>query len=214
MVVKTRPAKESDAPFLAWVMQAAARSHLPIGMWDLAFPGPDEQRLEKLSALIHTETIHFGHWTRFRVAEVDQKPAAALAAFENSRYGPKNLAPAMLEAFRKMDLPESELMAIPERIAPMTSIKYVYHDGRWNLEWVATRPEYRGRGIINRLLQEIIEEGRRQGFAASQVGYILGNTPAKNAYEKVGFRYVTEYSHPDFENVFGTPGIASMHLDL
>jgi len=28
---KTRPATETDAPFIAWVMQEAARSHLKIG---------------------------------------------------------------------------------------------------------------------------------------------------------------------------------------
>ena len=35
-----RPAVEADTPFLAWVQQEAARSHLPPGFWDLAFPGP------------------------------------------------------------------------------------------------------------------------------------------------------------------------------
>lgn len=213
-MIKTRSATKSDAPFIAWVMQEAARSHLEIGMWDLAFPGPDKQRLEILSVLTATDTVHFGHWSRFLIAEVDGKPAAALSAYENSRHGPKNLLPAMVETFKTLGLPDEELMEIPERLSPMASIKYVNHDGHWIVEWVATKPEYRGRGIIYGLLQEILDKGREEGFSESQIGYILGNTPAKNAYEKIGYTYVTEYCHPDFEKTFGSPGIASMHLVL
>ena len=39
MRIETRPANAEDAPFLAWVMQEAARSHLEHGVWDLMFPG-------------------------------------------------------------------------------------------------------------------------------------------------------------------------------
>ena len=35
MSTETRPATAEDAPFLAWVIQEAARSHLEIGIWDL-----------------------------------------------------------------------------------------------------------------------------------------------------------------------------------
>lgn len=213
-MISTRPARKSDAPFIAWVMQEAARSHLPIGMWDLAFPGPDDQRLEKLSVLTVTDTVHFGHFSRFLIAEVDGVPAAALSAYENSRHGPKHLTPAMVEAFKTLGLPDEELMKIPDRFAPITAVQYVNHDGRWIVEWVATKPAYRKQGIIYRLLQEILDLGREQGFSETQIGYILGNTPAKHAYEKTGYRYVTEYTHPDFEAVFGTPGIASMHMEL
>ena len=51
-------------------MQAAGRSHLPVGIWDLAFPGPDAQRLEKLSAMTVTRALHFAHYSRFLVATV------------------------------------------------------------------------------------------------------------------------------------------------
>ena len=213
-MIKTRPANKSDALFVAWVMQEAARSHLPIGMWDLVFPGPDDQRLEKLGILTTTETVHFGHYSRFLIAEENGVPAAALSAYENTRHGPKYLGAALAEAFKTMGLPETELMKVPERMAPMTAIKYKINDGQWVVEWVATKPEFRGRGIIYGLLQEILDKGRKEGFTESQIGYILGNIPAKNAYEKIGYRYVTAYRHPDFQATFGEPGLASMHLSL
>jgi hypothetical protein len=47
-----RPARESDAAFIAWVQQEAARSHLPIGFFDLAFPGPDAERLRIIERMV------------------------------------------------------------------------------------------------------------------------------------------------------------------
>jgi len=73
-VIKTRPANKSDAPFITWVMQEAARSHLEKGMWDLAFPGPEQSRLKILAAFTTLQTIHFGHWSRFLFAEENGTP--------------------------------------------------------------------------------------------------------------------------------------------
>jgi len=214
MSITTRPATIDDAPFIAWVMQEAARSHLEIGIWDLAFPGPDEQRLKALAALTATDTIHFGHWSRFLIAQVNGEPAAALSAYENLEHGGDKLNLAMIEAFNTLGLLNEELLEIPNRVAPFTSTGYVSHDGHWIVEWVATRPEYRGQGLIYKLLLEILGIGREQGFKEAQIGYILGNTPAKRAYEKTGFKWVKDYCHADFEEAFGSQGIASMYLAL
>ena len=214
MTLKSRPAAPTDAPFIAWVMQESARSHLPIGIWDVGFPGSDPQRLKRLEALATTESIHFCHWSRFLIAEFHGESVAGLSAYENSLHGGDHLGVGLAEAFKNLGLPVEELMKMREGTAPFRSIKYVNPDGLWILEWVATKPEFRGKGIINRLLLEILEKGRSAGFAKAQIGYILGNTPAKNAYEKVGFKWIKEYRHPDFEATFGSPGLASMQRDL
>ena len=210
----TRPARIDDAPFIAWVMQEAARSHLAIGIWDVVFPGPDEQRLKALEALNSTEIIHFGHWSRFLVAQVNGKNAAALSAYEPIRHGKEKIGQAIAESFATMEKSNEELAEVPKLFASIRSLGYVNHDGFWIIEWVATLPEFRGRGLINQLLLEVLEKGRTQGFKDAQIGYILGNVPAKNAYEKVGFKHVKDYCHPDYEKVFGTPGMASMNLKL
>jgi GNAT superfamily N-acetyltransferase len=214
MTARNRPATSTDAPFIAWVIQEAARSHLPLGIWDVAFPGPDAQRLKILETLAATDSVHFCHWSRFLIAEVNGEQAAGLSAYENSAYGGDHLGLGLAEAFKKLGLPDDGLLEMRDRTAPFRSIKYVNPDGLWIIEWVATKPEFRGKGIINGLLAEILDNGREAGFSKSQIGFILGNTPAKNAYEKVGFKWVKEYCHPDFEKVFGSPGLASMHLTL
>jgi GNAT superfamily N-acetyltransferase len=186
MSIETRPATADDAPFLAWVMQEAARSHLENGIWDFAFPGEDEPRLEILAKIITTERIHFAHFSRFRVLAIDGEPASALAAYENSQHGLEQLTLGMAEAFSQLGWSLEEMLAVQERSASFAATGYPNPDGLWIVEWVATRPEFRGRALIRRLLLEILDLGRE----------------------------VEEHRHPSFEEDYGTPGIARMQRDL
>ena len=43
---------------------------------------------------------------------------------------------------------------------------------------------------------------------------MIGNTSAQYAYERVGFRIVSEKRHPDFEAAIGCPGLAKMECPL
>jgi ribosomal protein S18 acetylase RimI-like enzyme len=106
------------------------------------------------------------------------------------------------------------MLAMGERTASFEALGYPNADGLWIVEWVATRPDFRGQGLVRRVLHEILDEGRAQGFERAQIGYLLGNVRARSAYEGVGFRWVEEYRHPDFEKDFGTPGLARMQMDL
>ncbi len=209
-----RPATPDDARFLAWVIHAAVRSHLPTGIWDIALPGADEDRLDVLAAITTTRLLHFAHWTRFLVCEVDGVSVAALSAYEAEEFGGDKLGLAMNEAFTTLGWGQDEMLAVSRRMAPFASLHFPTPANLWIVEWVATLPEYRGRGLVGALLLEIFEAGREAGFRKSQIGYFLGNTPAKNAYEKVGYRYVDEYRHSDWEAALGCPGVARMHLDL
>jgi RimJ/RimL family protein N-acetyltransferase len=214
MPTESRPATADDAPFLAWVMQEAARSHLPHGIWDLALPGPDEPRLEFLAALAVSERIHFGHFSRFRVIEVGGTPAAGLAAYENSEHGMAQLGLALVETTQELGWAQEKLEAVIARTGSFSATGYPNDDGLWIIEWVATKPEFRGRSLMNRLLNEILDAGREQGFERAQIGHLLGNTPARSAYERIGFRWIEDHCHPDFERDYGEPGLARMQRDL
>ena len=209
-----RPARESDSELLAWVLQASARSHLEVGVWDLAFPGPDEQRLAILAKLVSTKQVHYAHYSRFLVAEVDGQAAAALSAYECSEFGGDKLTQGVLDVVLGLGWGGDEIGAMAKSIEPYYQLGFPNPDNLWIIEWVATRSEFRGHGIIRLLLDAILEKGREEGFERSQIGYILGNIPAKSAYEAVGFEWLDEYTHPDFDEAFGTPGIARMQRDL
>ncbi len=209
-----RPARESDAQMIAWVLQESARSHLPVGIWDLAFPGPEEQRLEALAKLATTTQLHYAHYSRFLVAEEDGKPAAALSAYEASEFGHQRLNQGVAEVVVGLGWSGEQIGGLMKRVESYELLGYPNPDGLWIVEWVATKPDFRGRGIIRALLEAILEMGREKGFERSQIGYLLGNIPAKSAYEAAGFAWLDEYTHPAFEEAFGSPGIARMQRDL
>jgi ribosomal protein S18 acetylase RimI-like enzyme len=212
--IESRAATAEDGEFIAWLLQESARSHLDKGVWDIAFPGQDEQRLQILAKIVTTEKVHFAHFSRFRILEVDGERAAGLSAFENAAHGMEQLTLGLTEALTKLGWTPEEMTAMAERSSSFAATGYPSPDGLWIIEWVATKPEFRGRRLIHRLLLEILDEGRKQDFEKAQIGYLLGNVRAKAAYEGVGFAWVEEHCHPDFEADYGVPGIARMQRDL
>jgi ribosomal protein S18 acetylase RimI-like enzyme len=87
-------------------------------------------------------------------------------------------------------------------------------EGAWIIDSVATRPEYRRKGLVDRLLLAILEKGRQKGFQRAQISIYIGNRPAQRAYEKHGFKIVDEKRHPDFEAEIGSPGMALLLKNL
>jgi GNAT superfamily N-acetyltransferase len=203
-----RPAREGDAGFVAWVQQEAARSHLPRGFYDLAFPGPEIDRLRIVDRIARSRARSFCHWSGFLVAEVDGQPAAGLSGYENPSLaaGPA-LEEAMREALEAERWTAAEVAAMQGRIVPFLTCIPETPEDIWVVEWVATRPEHRGKGLIKALLHAILERGRERGHERAQIAVLIGNTPAQRAYEGVGFRVADEKRHPDFEAALGSPGI-------
>jgi ribosomal protein S18 acetylase RimI-like enzyme len=208
MDVHIRSARESDVPFIAWVQQEAARSHRPLGFWDLAFPGADEDRLRILGRICKSSSRSFCHWSGFLVAEADGQAAAALSAYTNpSVLAGSALMEAMGEALDAERWTPAEREAMGERISPfMTCIPETPEDA-WVIEWVATSPQFRGKGLVRNLLEEVLRRGKERGHALAQIGVLIGNTPAQRAYEGAGFRVADEKTHPDFERAIGSPGL-------
>jgi len=210
--VRLRPADRGDTHFLVWVIQEAARSHLEKGIMDLALPD-GEKRLAFLDAVSNAEARSFFRYENFLVAEFDGRQVAALSAFEPAIAIPQ-LEPAEVEAARKLGWSDEELREMQDRLAIAMTCYPDSPEDRWIVEWVATMPEFRGRGIVNQLLLAILDRGRERGYEKAQIGYLLGNTRAKRSYERVGFKTVYDRRDPDFEAALDCSGIACMHLDL
>jgi translation initiation factor 4G len=193
-------------------MQEAARSHLEKGVMDFVIPD-DAKRLDFLDAASCAENPAIFCFENFLVADVDGKQAAALSAFEPATAMPQ-LDAAEEEAAKTLGWSDEELRDVRERMAAMMVVYPETPDERWVVEWVATAPEFRGRGIVQTLLAAILEKGREQGYQKAQIGYLIGNTPAQRSYERVGFKTVSEKRDADFEAALSCPGMACMHLDL
>jgi ribosomal protein S18 acetylase RimI-like enzyme len=214
MSLSIRPANDGDADFIAWVIQEAARSHLPKGLWDMVFPGPDDERLALLAKIATSDRRHFGHCALFRILEEDGRPAAAMCGYEHGEHGFEQLTLAMASVLVEQGWQPAQLVEMGERTKSFSATGYVNPDGLWIIEWVATVPEQRGRGLVRKLMLEVLEEGRQRGFTRAQIGYLLGNVRAKSAYEGVGFQWLEDHCHPTFEADYGAPGLARMQRDL
>jgi ribosomal protein S18 acetylase RimI-like enzyme len=218
MAVRIREATEEDAPFVAWAQLIAARSHLPYGPWDHILGLPEDETLAFLERLACTESEHWCHHSRFLVAEVDGTPAAALCAFDPTRHGGAALDGAVVTTLQS--LPRSEpqgdgpdLAAGLARAAAVGTCMPDYADGAWVVENVATRPEFRGRGLVQDLLGAALARGREQGFRVGQIAVLVGNEVARRAYLRAGYAPDLEKRHPAFLDALGCPGIERLLRD-
>jgi translation initiation factor 4G len=214
MNVSIVDARPDHAAFIAWGVLTAFRSHLPRGLWDLLIEGDDARRLRYLEALATTAAPHWAHHSAFLVAEVDGRPAAALCGYFDEELGLAALQRGSAEADARLGRTPAEIEAGMRRIAPIFFVMPEHAPGAWIVENVATHPDYRRRGLVDSLLTAILARGRQRGARHADIGVMIGNHPAERAYEKAGFRVVGEKRHPDFEAVWGCPGLRALSRPL
>jgi len=208
-IVEARP---DHVPFIAWVMLTAARSHLERGMWDF-MAGPEEARtLRFLEALASTPEPHWAHHSMFLVAEVKGRPASALRGYFDEESGAASLAPALPVAACASGIIFEELIQtwLMSGGATIAQVAPEHVPGAWIVEHVATLPEFRRQGLIDRLLAAVIEKGRSRGATVADVGVFIGNDRAQRAYEKAGFVVTGERRNADFEAAYGFPGVRDL----
>jgi ribosomal protein S18 acetylase RimI-like enzyme len=213
MDVQIRAGRPEDAPFLAWVILTAGRAHVQRGIWEVILGGSEEECLAFLQKLIVTKTPHHLRYSCFLVAEVDGVPVAALGGYDPKILGYPGLRKAVVEVSKKMGFsaPDQAAMKRSERVLCCIPDEV---EGAWVIDSVATLPKFRRRGIVDKLLEEMLEKGRKQGFQQGQINMYIGNTPAQKAYEKHGFRVLDEKRHPAFEEEIGSPGMMRLVRDL
>jgi ribosomal protein S18 acetylase RimI-like enzyme len=207
-----RRALSADVPLVARVLEMAGRGHLERGAWDVLFP----EAAERARAL---ERIAGGtrSWCQrevFHVATVGGEPVAAMAAFEPSVLGGTSLAAPLGEAFAELGWDAGRAGASLERAAPYMLCFPEMPDGTWIVENVGTLPSHRRRGLVAVLLERVLEEGRHRGHARAQISCLIGNEPARFAYQRAGFEVVEERTHPEFEALLGAPGFFRMERPL
>ena len=210
--LKIVDAQPKHAPFIAWVILTAFRSHLEKGFWDFMRPGTDGEILRYLEALATSKAPHWAHLPLFIVAEVDGEPAAALSGYFAEEHGGARLRDGMAEADAATgQAPDAEAIG---RALTILNVAPEHVPGAWIIEDVATRPEFRRRGLVDALMQEIMDRGRKRGATVSDIGVFIGNDSAQKAYEKAGYVVVGEKTHPEFEAVYGTPGVRALRRPL
>ena len=205
-----RPAEPRDVSEVTRLMYLAGKSNVETSIYDLTFPGSMEERLEKLGSLFTASTRSWYHHSFYLVNEVEGKVAGSLCGYNELEAGGAKLR----EAFIEIGIDRAEGMAMYERMQPFYRVNPIHPKDAWVIEHVAVFPEYCGQGLIYKLLNQILERGRGLGYKHAELGMLIGNTPARKAYEKAGFVITDEYTDPDFEKIFGSPGMVRMVAKL
>jgi translation initiation factor 4G len=204
--VKIVEARPEHAPFIAWVMLTAARSHLDLGFWDLISGGTEAETLRLTEAVCASDDVHFTHYSMYLIAEVDGRPAAGLSGYIESEHGTHLFLPVLQKVNRTVGRTDEQFAAGLARAGSIALVDAGHDPATWVIEHVATLPEYRRQGLVDRLLGEIVERGRRRGATVCDIGVLMGNERAQRAYEKAGFKVVAETVHPEFEAAYKCPG--------
>jgi translation initiation factor 4G len=213
MQTRIRPARADDAAFLAWVILASGRAHVKRGIWEVILDQPEDKCLEFLQLLSVTEVRHQFHYSSYLVAEVEGRPVAGLGGYDPTVFGHPAIQRAVAEVFRKLGTRPSPGMTGEDSARVLECIPDEV-EGAWIIDSVATVPEFRRHGLVSRLLEEMIEKGRQQGYKRSQINIYIGNLPAQRAYEKHGFKILDEKRDSHFESQIGSPGMARLVRDL
>jgi GNAT superfamily N-acetyltransferase len=156
------------------------------------------------------ETEFFVQYSRFRVAEIDGRIAGGLCTHTEDH----DTFSLEVNAARHIGLSYPEIVAGFWRLLPYYRVHIPILENTLVVEFVATFPEFRRRGVITALLEDAIDKARREGYPRLQVTTFIGNVTAQRAYEKVGFRVDKERTGRSCEKLFGSPGQVRLTLEL
>lgn len=208
-----RPARTTDVPLIARVLEMAARAHLPRGSWDFLFEDPDDRR-RGLEVMAGGAVMSWCHADLFHVAEVDGTPAAALCTFEADTLGDTSLALPIGAACEALGWQPERLADAGPVLGSYLRVFPEFPPGTWIVENVGTEPVFRRRGLVAKLLDDALERGRRAGWKTAQISCLIGNVAARSAYEKAGFASVEERCDDEFQRFVGAPGFERLTLAL
>jgi ribosomal protein S18 acetylase RimI-like enzyme len=200
-----RSARPEDAGFIARNILSAQRGPLSRGWFDVVLGWPEPKVLAFVERIATARQQSWWHVSQFVIAEVDGDPAAALCALPAA--GTNAAAQrAFAEVVRDSALEASELSAIVQRSGYTENCWVQGGEGDWMVEHVAALPSYRGRGLVQALIDHALAVGRAVGYRQASISFLIGNEAAERCYAKAGFAFAEEKRDPAFEALTGAPG--------
>ena len=198
MAFTIRRARIDDAKFIARTILAAQRGHVPRGWFDIALDWPEPRCLAFVERIAIAQTQSWWHVSQFILAEVDGEPAAALCAMPAAGTVSAGRS-AITEVAEHSGLNASETAAIFRRGAYAAKCWVQGGEADWLIEHVASLPMYRGRGLVQALIDHAFSMGRSAGFERTSISFLIGNEAAQRCYAKAGFTFAEEKRDLDFE---------------
>jgi ribosomal protein S18 acetylase RimI-like enzyme len=197
-----RQGRADDAAFIAHIVLLSQRGPRPLGWFDFALDQAEPQVRDFLARLAVAKPRSWYHVSQFLIAEAEGKPAAALCAMPS-----RNTRDTMRAGIEEVALASGlSADAIFARGAYARSCWVQGGEDEWLIEHVATLPEYRGRGLVQALIDHALAAGSSAGFERASISFLIGNEAAERSYSKAGFAFAEEKRDPAFEALTGSPG--------
>ena len=215
MEISIRDATAADAEFLAWVILTAARGHLDKpSVWERVFSGSEQERMGLLAKLVIAEPRCIAHYEGFVIAEHKGAPIAAACGYIPAERTPEDFTSALLYVVEEAGWNHQQQVDLLAGFGVFSRCLPMGYEREWVLEYIATKPEFRGSGVTHELLKDLLECGREAGVEKARVAYFIGNEAAKKSYRKLGFKEANEMVDSEFEAQYGVPGVVHMSLNL
>jgi hypothetical protein len=163
--VSIRDATQQDAAFLARVMLLSARSHRENrpGFWEIALDRTQAGCCVYLEQLATVDLQCPMHWRHFLVAEVNGRSAAALACYDPRDDGGRFGLRAMDKADANLGLRNIRgTQACARAFDTLAKCAWPEEPGVWTIEYVATLPQFRGRGLMGAAGKDARERARER----------------------------------------------------
>jgi ribosomal protein S18 acetylase RimI-like enzyme len=213
--IRIRHACPDDASFLATAALIAGRAHVNKGIWEVILGGTEEACLDFLEHVSITTIPHLFHYSCYFIAEyAEDGPVGSLGGYDPKTLGYQALQRALHEVITKLNLSPQALQGAEERSSKMLVCLPQEIEGAWVIDSVATLPQYRKRGIAEKLLEHVLHEGKERGYHVAQINMYIGNEPALNLYKKMGFEVIEEKREEYFEHTIASPGMLSLARTL
>ena len=127
------------------------------------------------------------------IRKIESKDAEHLGALAQEMF----TMPWSTKAFMELAEDKNSIFLVAEKAGEVIGgcgLTHILDEG--DIHNVMVAPAYRGQGIATRMLEKLLEEGRKQGISEFTLEVRVSNGPAIKVYEKLGF--VSEGIRPKF----------------
>ncbi len=203
--MKIRTATIDDVPFIAWAILESSRAGKKQGIFDLIF-SPSGDVTKSLETLIQHEIKTICHYSNFLIAEVDGELAGTLCSYDGYKLSWDQMSEALAQMGCQGDY--------KERIASYLLCESEVEKNTLVLDFMITKEEYRGLGVVKELVKKILLNARLKGFRRAQTNIEIGSIETQLAYEKMGFTAKEEKKSDYYLEDFGRAGITRYVMEL
>lgn len=171
-----RWATKADTPFIAWGFCCALHTH------------PSQEKLNFFAQVCTREDILYSYRNALLAFDGD-RPVGLCLCYDGDGYHERRLRTFALMSQSDKDTAYNADEDEEMQNMDLENAEDETQAGEYYIDSLAVLPEYRGRGIARRLMQEQIRHAAELGLPIATLLVDPDNPSALKLYESLGFRY-------------------------